>query len=89
MLKYIHPVDKYIKHVPDYSTFGRKTTLRINPEQITDLPLAIGRIITYNQNRPNYSSMYTQCGCEHLKLHWKKKISFQGNQITCGYISYK
>ena len=36
-VKYIHPVDKYIKHIPDYSTFGRKTTLRINPKQIPDL----------------------------------------------------
>ena len=36
-VKYIHPVDKYIKHVPDYSTFGRKTNLRINPKHITDL----------------------------------------------------
>ena len=35
-VKYVHPVDKYIKHVPDYSTFGRKTTLRINPKQIPD-----------------------------------------------------
>ena len=30
-------MDRYIKHVPDYSTFGRKTTLRINPKHITDL----------------------------------------------------
>ena len=36
-VKYIHPVDKYIKHVSDYSTFGPKTTLRINPKQIPDL----------------------------------------------------
>ena len=36
-VKYVHPVDKYIKHVPDYSAFGRKTTLRINPKQIPDL----------------------------------------------------
>ena len=21
-VKYIHPIDQYIKHVPDYSTFG-------------------------------------------------------------------
>ena len=41
-VKYIHPVDKYIKHVPDYSTFGRKTTLRINPRQITDLHWQLG-----------------------------------------------
>ena len=36
-VKYIHPVYKYIKHIPDYSTFGRKTTLRINPKQIPHL----------------------------------------------------
>ena len=36
-VKYIHPVDQYIKLVPDYSTFGRKTTLRMNPTHITDL----------------------------------------------------
>ena len=36
-VKYIHPVDQYTKHVPDYSTFGCKTTLRINPKHITDL----------------------------------------------------
>ena len=32
-VKYVHPVDKYIKYVPDYLTFGRKTTLRINPNR--------------------------------------------------------
>ena len=36
-VKYVHPADKYIKHIPDYSTFGRKTTLRINPKHIPDL----------------------------------------------------
>ena len=36
-VKYIHPMDQYIKHVPNYSTFGRKTTLRMNPRNIPDL----------------------------------------------------
>ena len=36
-VKYIHPADQYIQHVPNYSTFGRKTTLRINPKNIPDL----------------------------------------------------
>ena len=58
-VKYIHPVDRYIKHVPDYSTFGRKTTLRMNPKQYNRFKLAIGRIITYNQYRPNHSSIYS------------------------------
>ena len=36
-VKYVLPADQYIKHIPDYSTFGRKTTLRRNPKQIPDL----------------------------------------------------
>ena len=35
-VKYILPADKYINKLPDYSGFGRKTTLRINPNQIPD-----------------------------------------------------
>ena len=30
-------VGQYIKHVPDYSAFGRKAALRMNPNQIPDL----------------------------------------------------
>ena len=36
-VKYILPADKYIDQLPDYSGFGRKMTLRINPDQIPDL----------------------------------------------------
>ena len=36
-VKYVLPADQYIKHVPDYSTFGRKATLRMNSKQIPDL----------------------------------------------------
>ena len=36
-VKYVHPADRYIKHIPDYTTFGRKATLRINPKHIPDL----------------------------------------------------
>ena len=36
-VKYILPADKYINQLLDYSGFGRKTTLRINPSQIPDL----------------------------------------------------
>ena len=35
--KYILPVDRYIKQIPNYSAFGRKAILRINPAQIPDL----------------------------------------------------
>ena len=36
-VKYILPTDKYIDQLLDYFGFGRKTTLRINPDQIPDL----------------------------------------------------
>ena len=36
-VKYILPTDKYIDPLPDYSGFGIKTTLRINPDVIPDL----------------------------------------------------
>ena len=36
-VKYILPADKYIDQLPDYFGFGRKTTLRINPDLIPDL----------------------------------------------------
>ena len=36
-VKYILPVDRYIKQIPNYNAFGRKTTLRLNPDRIPDL----------------------------------------------------
>ena len=36
-VKYILTTDKYIDQLADYSGFGRKTTLRMNPDQIPDL----------------------------------------------------
>ena len=36
-VKYILPADRYIDQLPDYSGFGRKTMLRIKPDQIPDL----------------------------------------------------
>ena len=36
-VKYILPADKYINKILDYSGFGRKTNLRINPNLILDL----------------------------------------------------
>ena len=36
-VKYILPADWYVKQIPNYSAFGRRTTLRINPDKILDL----------------------------------------------------
>ena len=81
-VKYIHPVDKYIKHVPDYSTFGRKTTLRIKPRQISDLHWQLENTFhTTNISQIHPSSMHLQCGCEHLKLYWEKEDIMQMEPI--------
>ena len=36
-VKYMLPADNVIRQMPDYSQFGRKTTLRLNPDNIPDL----------------------------------------------------
>ena len=36
-VKYILPANQYIKQLPNYSIFGRRTTLRMNPDHIPDL----------------------------------------------------
>ena len=53
-VKYILQVDQYIKQIPDYAVFGRKTTLRLNPDKILDLHEKLS-------NRGNSSSLDTVC----------------------------
>ena len=36
-VKYILPANRYIKQLPDYNAFGRRTTLRLNADRIPDL----------------------------------------------------
>ena len=36
-VKYVLQADRYIKQLPDYAIFRRKTTLRMNPDHIPDL----------------------------------------------------
>ena len=36
-VKYILPANRYIKRIPDYSAFGSKATLRMNPDKIPNL----------------------------------------------------
>ena len=45
-VKYILPTDKYINQLLEYSGFGRKTTLGINPNQILDLYWNLANIYT-------------------------------------------
>ena len=36
-VKYVLPAKRYINQLPDYSVFGRKTTLRMNSDHIPNL----------------------------------------------------
>ena len=36
-VKYILLADEYIKQIPDYTVFGRKTTFRLSPDKTLDL----------------------------------------------------
>ena len=36
-VNYILLADRYIKQIPGYSVYGRKTTLRLNPDKIPNL----------------------------------------------------
>ena len=63
-VKYILPVDWYIKQIPDYSAFGRKATLRMNPDKIPDLHWKLAN--TYHttnigQIDPQVTCVSTQC----------------------------
>ena len=63
-VKYILPVDRYIKQIPDYSAFGRKATLRMNPDKIPDLHWEL--VNTYHttnvgQTRPQAGDISTHC----------------------------
>ena len=63
-VKYILPTDQYIKQIPDYSTFGRKIMLRMNPDKIPNLHWNLSN--TYHttnigQVDPQTTWMSTQC----------------------------
>ena len=54
-VKYILPTNRYINQLPDYSAFGRKTTLRINPDYIPDLHWKLAN--TYHTTSIGYAKM--------------------------------
>ena len=63
-VKYILPADWYIKQIPDYSAFGRKTTLRINPDKIPDLHWNLTNIYhTTNIGQTDSQTMWISTHC--------------------------
>ena len=71
-VKYVHPADQYIKHVPDYSTFGRKAVLRMNPNKIPDLHWQLADMhhtTNIGQPEPQTSNMVTPSVDVHTISH--------------------
>ena len=62
-VKYILPADKYINQLSDYSGFGRKTTLRINPSHIPDLHWNLTN--SYHTTNIGQSDAVTMSICVH------------------------
>ena len=79
-VKYVLPADQYIKHVPDYSTFGRKATLRMNPKQIPDLHWQLAD--TYHTTNIGQSTLHMSTPSVDVNT-----LSFAGRRMynnTCG-----
>ena len=79
-VKYVLPSDQYIKHVPDYSTFGRKATLRMNPKQIPDLHWQLSD--TYHTTYIGQTTLHMST--PSVDVH---TLSFAGKRMynnTCG-----
>ena len=58
-VKYVLPANRYIKQLPDYSIFGRKTTLRLNPNHIPDLHWNLAH--TYHTTSIGYADTAEHC----------------------------
>ena len=63
-VKYILPADRYINQLPNYSMFGRKATLRMNPDHILDLHWKLAD--TYHTT----SIGYTELLSTNISVHY-------------------
>ena len=55
-VKFVLLADQYIKHVPDYSAFGKKAALRMNPNKIPDLHWHLAD--TYHTTNIGWSNLH-------------------------------
>ena len=79
-VKYVLPADQYIKHIPDYATFGRKSSLRMNPKLIHDLHWQLAD--TYHTTNIGQSTLHISTSSVNVNI-----LSFAGKRmynITCG-----
>ena len=78
-VKYILPTDRYMNHLPDYSIFGRKTTLRMKPDHIPDLHWKLAN--TYHTTSIGYTEpLSTTVSVHHITV---ETFSY-ANSNRCG-----
>ena len=70
------------KHLPDYSTFGRKATLRINPKQIPDLQWQVAD--TYHTTNIGQSTLHVctpSVDVNTLSFTGKRRYNMSGTDL--------
>ena len=78
-VKYILPTDRYINQLSNYSMFGRKTTLRMNPDHILDLHWRLANI--YHTTSIGYTGHFSTT----VSVHYITVETFSNvNNNRCG-----
>ena len=87
-VKYILQADRYSKQLPSYDTFGRKLSLRLNPDKIQELQWKlvgsyhttnIGLAISHSTHYIDINTLGYAKGDDHSLWH---SISLQNNVTT-------
>ena len=75
-VKSIFPADNIIASLPDYSTFGRKTTLRLNPDKILDLSWNIATQLNTTPTMTNGKNTNAMAEMFSTSINIEEVISF-------------
>ena len=77
------PADNVIASLPDYSAFGRKTTLRLNPDKIQDLNWNIATQLNTTPTTVNGKNTNTMTEMLYTSTNIKEVISFPFEDFYC------
>ena len=70
------PVDNVIASLPDYSAFGRKTTLRLNPDKLPDLNWNIATHLNTTPTTTNSKNTNAMAEMFSTSINIEEVISF-------------
>ena len=76
-MKYILPADTIIAKLPDYNNFGRKSKLRMNPDNIPDLHWELATLTnTINVSTYSYSTPKSDTIFIHTLLEKRPLVTY-------------